>query len=147
MPLTTSPPVSAIACRATRTTNQSITTDTWTAVAFDGETWDTGSLHSTVTNNSRITVPVAGKYVVQGLAMFAGGSTGTARYIALALNGSRILQAQADAPDTNNYARNIGDILNLAANDYLELHVYQATGGNLNVVANAAYLSVAFVGT
>lgn len=62
--------------RATSST-QSLSGSTWTAVACDGETFDNSTAHDNSTNNTRITIPVTGKYLLGGNATVtqSGGST------------------------------------------------------------------------
>ena len=44
-------------CQVYSTAAQSLAADAWTAVTFESEEYDVGSLHSTASNPSRITVP------------------------------------------------------------------------------------------
>jgi len=127
---------------------QSIPNATWTAVTFSDEAWDTNSFHSTVTNTSRITIPagLAGKYEFNARGFFAPNATGI-RYISLYLNGVsvRINYFPASA---NDFHLEITSKLNLVATDYIELYVYQSSGGNLNFSAGATEgeLSTTFLG-
>ncbi|HEY7416786.1 MAG TPA: hypothetical protein VH593_16490, partial [Ktedonobacteraceae bacterium] len=49
-------------CKTKRTTDKTISNATWTLVDWDSEFFDTHSMHDTVTNNSRVLAPIAGKY-------------------------------------------------------------------------------------
>lgn len=49
-------------CQMRRTTTQSITASTWTAISFDAEDFDAAGGHNTGTNTSRYTVQASGKY-------------------------------------------------------------------------------------
>jgi hypothetical protein len=119
---------------------QSITNNTSTAVTFAGEEWDTHSIHSTSVNTSRFTVPSGkdGKWEFTYKALFAANATGL-RIGWLRKNGGT---------DTNNV---IGSTCNVAPNstalatvsktcqadlvatDYIEMFVYQNSGGSLNI--------------
>jgi hypothetical protein len=48
---------------ATRTTNQSFSSNTWTKIQFDSENWDTASCYDPTTN-FRFTPNVAGYYII-----------------------------------------------------------------------------------
>jgi len=127
---------------------QSIPNATWTAVTFSDEAWDTNSFHSTSTNTSRITIPagLSGKYEFNARGFFAPNATGI-RYISLYLNGVsvRINYFPASA---NDFHLELTSKLNLVATDYIELYVYQSSGGNLNFSAGATEgeLSTTFLG-
>lgn len=41
-------------------------------IDWNSEVFDVGTMHDNVTNNSRLTAPVAGKYMVQGIIKFSG---------------------------------------------------------------------------
>jgi hypothetical protein len=49
---------------------------TWTLVTFDTESWDTDSMHSTVTDTSRVTINTSGQYLVTFYARFLSNATG-----------------------------------------------------------------------
>jgi hypothetical protein len=120
---------------AYRTANQSIANATFTAVAFDAETFDTDAFHSTSTNTSRFTVPSgkAGKYLITGTIAFATG-TGT-REVAYYKNGAAVNYGPtlpASANPLGTYIP-ISYVLSLAVADYVEIFVYQNSGGALNV--------------
>lgn len=116
-----------------------LTTATNTVLTFDSESWDNGGFHSTVTNTSRLTVPVGGLYLFTGHVEFASNATGY-RQIYLQLNGSIIFAIQR-APAVNGSV----SILSIAApylcasSDYAELFATQTSGGNLNVDAANFY--------
>lgn len=122
----------------------SIPNATWTAVPMDATDWDTGGLHSNGTNNTRITVPQAGKYTVDAAAIFSNNSSGV-RYLGIAVNGTRKLNLPlSDSPSGNatNQALSTSDTVDLKAGDYVELHVYQDSGVALTIVAGSAFLAV-----
>jgi len=75
-------------CRANRTSAQSIPHATLTIVAFNSELFDTDGMHSTVTNNSRITIQTAGVYDVGFNGAFAAGSDYTRVRAILRMNGA-----------------------------------------------------------
>lgn len=123
-----------IAASIHRTTDQTLTTGTWAAIAFDGENYDVGNFHSNVTNNTRMTIPITGKYSLKGNARFqdVGTAVVTTRGLYFRLNGTTII-GLAREPSIPNDGSDIGIAVDwlLTAGDYVELMAYQASGGNL----------------
>jgi len=110
----------------TKNATQTISTiNTYFALTFQAETYDTGSFHDNTTNNSRLTVPTAGYYHFD----FATISTNQDWYrYAFFKNGTQINQMYAAlAPTANNVNIATASIdINLAANDYVEVMCYVA---------------------
>lgn len=126
---------------AYRSTAQSITNATFTAVLFDAESADTDTYHSTSSNTSRLTVPATGMYRVTYDAAFAVGAGGAERSFWVAINGAGGASANRYAitstgPNVPN-ARNASIDLPLTAGDYVELWCYQDSGGALNTASEA----------
>lgn len=120
---------------------ESITTGTNTALTFNTERYDTGGCHSTVSNTSRLTVPSGGGglYHIGGTITFAANATGD-RALWIQLNGAtRLVQDLRRASGTFETSINVVCDYVLAAGDYVELYVFQSSGGNLNVNASSAY--------
>ena len=127
----------------------SVANSTATAVPMNAEIYDTDAFHSTTVNNTRITIPAGkgGYYLVQVNAQFGANSTGT-RQALVYKNGASFFEA----PQVGGLATGTGPIgvtvMNLIATDYLELFVFQNSGGALTVyptTANAAF-SASFLG-
>lgn len=136
---------SLASCQAKLSAAQSIANGTVTVLNFDAENWDTDGMHDNSTNNSRITAKTAGKYAVMMNAVFAGNDTG-GRQILLRLNGTTALGSVLMAnnglgEDQNMYLF----ATDLAVNDYLEMQVWQNSGGNLNVGPQGTFFTVAKV--
>lgn len=116
----------------TNSTNPSIANNTLTTLAFNTETYDTNAYHDNSTNNSRITIPSgkAGYYLVTAGGQWELNSAGR-RELYLHKNGSSIagneVTANAAAYPTN--ALSVPVLL--AVGDYLEIKLYQSSGGNL----------------
>jgi hypothetical protein len=135
-----------VGCSVYKSANQSLTNATLTAITFDSEYFDTDSMHSTVTNTSRITVATGqgGKYLLIGNLVYAANATGFRQFF-IRVNGSN------DWYSANNpaYAGNssfpfyIGSqfVLTLAAGDYVELFGMQNSGGALDVTGGDKGLS------
>lgn len=136
------------ACRAQRTTSQAIANITPTAVAFDSESFDTDSMHSTVTNTSRLTFNTAGLYIITASVMWESNATGT-RDVWLQISGStRISEAaqQANAADLTSHA--LSAIYKATAAQYVELIAYQSSGASRNVIASITqpHLAATWIG-
>ena len=122
---------SFVGCRLTKSADQTISNATFTAISFNGEDFDTDGFHDNVTNNTRITIPSGkgGKYLFTVSGYFADNATGT-RTTALYKNGSLIPKARCI---WRREGLAISAVLSLVATDYIELFVYQDSGGNLDV--------------
>ncbi len=130
-------------CRVTKSGATAITTAVDTAAPFDTEALDTDGMHDNVTNNTRITPTTAGLYVVSSNGDFALNATGS-RYGALRLNNTTYL-AIAHLPSAT---ASISGWLNPTtlrefngSTDYVELRVWQNSGGNLNYPTDLAACS------
>lgn len=130
----------------THSVDQAVPHNTYTILAFDTETWDDSGLHDTVTNNSRITVSVSGRYVVHGAVRLDSGATGAKMFDVL-VNGGTVHRVT----DTN--AENIGDAcmclsveLWLTAGHYVQLGVQQNTGVSINATSWMTSFSVRRIG-
>ncbi len=137
---------SGVGARAVEANAQSINDSTWTALTFnDTDSFDTDAFHDTSSNTSRQTVPagMGGKYLAVAFNGWATNAAGS-RYIALAKNGSRIVQVPIPGSTVGNAFLTGGtgmpllDVLDLVPGDYIEGHVYQDSGGALNT--SYAYL-------
>lgn len=128
-------------CKANRTTTQSIADLTATAVSFTAaDSWDTDGFHSTVSNQSRLTVPsgLGGKYLIVASVPWASSSSGW-RDFTIRANGSTSLDStRVGSGVANPYPiSTITTIQQLAAGTYLEVVVWQNSGAALDVLAGA----------
>jgi len=125
------------------TATQSIANSTWTAVLFDAEYWDTDSLHDTTANQDRLRAPSPGKYLAIVYSAWADNST-----------GHRTIMVRDNTP-TQTYIQRVSanldtrivccGLFDLDTNDYVEVLVFQNSGGALNVLAvsSAALIKLA----
>jgi hypothetical protein len=124
-----------------RSANLTVSNLTWTLVTWDSEAWDTDTMHSTSTNTSRLVATTAGIYRVTLNVQWAADGTG-ARYVTVGKNaggtkgaGTVLLLDQAVAAVNGSYnAQSVSFEVSLAANDYIEAWVYQASGASLALV-------------
>lgn len=131
---------SFVGARAYSTSTQSISNgsgDTPTAATLGSEEYDTDGFHSTSSNTSRMTVPSgkAGYYRVRGHAFFAANATGI-RFACLAKNGTKYRGSATRTlvpGSTGGISVWAEATLNLAVGDYVELMVYQTSGGSLTI--------------
>lgn len=135
------PPLAVVS----HSTTQSLATATWTTLSADTELSDSDSMHSTVTNNSRLTTQTGGQYDVVHTAEFAANATGV-RATRIIINGSatietsRIINAGGGQP----HLVTADSVQIRGAGEYIETQAWQNSGGNLNCQLrrfSAAFLS------
>lgn len=126
---------SDIGCRVWNNANQSIADTTNVKLTFNQESYDTDTMHSTVSNTSRITITTAGRYLIWGSMVYASNATGV-RVIKFWINNLAdgfqygfILNA---AVNGSAHYMTSSFIKDLAANDYVEMIAVQTSGGALN---------------
>jgi hypothetical protein len=122
--------------RVTRSTTQTITTSTDSPIDFDTEVEDTATYHSTVTNTSRFTVPAAkdGVFYCAGGVFWDANATGQ-RQLFIMKNGTAIPGTYEVEIGNAGFgiAQRTGAIVRLAATDYVQLVVWQNSGGNRTI--------------
>lgn len=137
-------------CRVTNSSNQSINDATDTTLTWDTEEIDKGSLHSTVTNPTRVTIPTgeAGEpsiWRVEGQVNWAADATGD-RVIWIRRNGATVVgYASCKSPTSvpeNALMQVQYTAFDHASGDYFELLVTQDSGGVLDVNSDATYLAM-----
>ena len=123
--VSTSP--SFVGCSLNKSADQTgIASNTWTAITWNQEDFDTDGFHDNATNNSRITIPAGknGKYLFTalitwngtsvdvGLRLYKNGSGGVIAYNSFSGDQTIILTAIVDA----------------AVSDYFEIYGKQSSG-------------------
>lgn len=122
-------------CRVYNSADESVGNGSYTALTFDTERYDNGGLHSLASNTSRLTAQTPGKHLISGHVAWDISATG-GRETAIKLNGSTFIAADIrQTMSAVNAEISISTVYHLAANDYVELFVYQNSGGNLSVKA------------
>jgi hypothetical protein len=130
-----------------RSTNQTISNATLTAVAFTQETLDTNGFHDNSTNNTRVTIPsgYAGKYMFIWNQVWTSNSTGY-RKANLYLNGASTSQLFSVAAANGDQTSATGTVtFSASVGDYFEVYVIQNSGGNLDMIDNS-YFQVIYLG-
>lgn len=131
-------------CQALRTSNQSISNGAATAVALDGETFDTHAMHDNSTDNSRITVPAnqGGLYAMVGQYAWAAALVGPFR-VSIRKNGTTDL-CEVRGSGINDATQDATGTLSVLATmdptDYIELVVthHVVGGGAHNILGGVA---------
>ena len=124
-------------------TAQSINNNTWTAVALDAELYNFGTLHSNSTNNSRMTIPSdgAGVYLINGKVGWAANTVGD-RLLAITKNATgsgfqRINCMNGQSLSVGILSQEVNLAVYLNGGDWVELDVYQSSGGSLQIGGDA----------
>lgn len=125
--------------RVYNSANQSINHMTATTLLFDSERYDTDDIHSTIANTSRLTCKTAGKYVVTGNVAWDTNAAGF-RLVYIRHNVSASIAQIQNTPLAAHYTEVVvSTIFDFAVNEYVELRVYQDSGGALNIMQVANY--------
>lgn len=132
-----------IAVELTHSVDQSISDTTWTTLAFDTEGYDPAGLHAPG-DNTKITVTVAGVYIVTYSGRFASNVTGR-RGARLLNNGGIIAEALRAVSTGSQTPVEISWVGNLAASDVLTIDVFQSSTGALNLESARLYFNAALV--
>lgn len=128
-------------CHITHNAAQSIAASTLTPVAFNTELYDYDGWHDTVTNNTRITVPVAGVYTIGAQFAYAP-VTGGIRAVDVRTNGTNyVIGCTLPFATATTYetATCVSMTVLLAANDYIEGIAFQTSAGALNLNSSFDY--------
>lgn len=121
-------------CRVYHDANQSISNTTDTALSFNSEDYDTDTMHDNASNNSRITIQTAGKYILVANIEWEEDADGV-RNLFFKLNGSTDIGRVLDNPGASNgtLRQNLVTIYDLSVSDYVECWVWHSAGAALNV--------------
>lgn len=124
-----------------RSTPQSLATaGSGTAITWDTETFDTDGIHAA--SSSRFTIPtgLGGRWRFDAGIDFAANATGT-RAAWFLKNGAGTRWGQFEAGSSLSGTNNVATILTrelvLVAGDYVEIVLFQSSGGPLNVINNS----------
>ena len=119
-----------------KSATQTISDATNTAVAYAAEYFDTDGLHDNVTENTKLTAAIAGKYAVFATVEWDSNDTGF-RQLAFRVNGTTYVAVDRRNAVVGEHTFNsLSTEVNLAASEYVEVIVYQNSTGNLDLSAN-----------
>jgi hypothetical protein len=128
---------SFVGCLAQISGSQTISHNTQTKKTFTGaDVYDTDAFHDPSSNDTRITIPagLGGYYLIYGAVTWDNNTSGR-RYITFTKNNADLgFTANAFSTATNTIypTSMVSVVVNLSAGDYIELEIWQSTGGNLN---------------
>lgn len=121
------------AARAFHSVDQAITNAVATVLAFNSELFDTDTMHDNATNNSRLTVNTAGKWLFGFNGRWENNSAGQ-RHVRLLKNGTTIVGQQQLQPTTAEHEQCVTFPLQDAiVTDFFEIEVLQNSGGALDM--------------
>lgn len=126
---------------------QTIANAAWTATNFDSSIRDNYSGHSNSVNPSRYTCQVPGVYSVKGGGGWATSASGSGRGASIYKNGAIYTDGGSAVVGNSGVAHvtPAGTDVVLAAGDYIELFVWQNSGGSLltsGVGQYSSYLAI-----
>lgn len=128
----------ATSCKLGHNTTQSIPHNTFTALSFNTERWDSNSMHDPGAP-TKITFPVAGKYLVMANAAFGANTTGR-RLLDLVQGSAGIVnRSDVDALASGSTIVYVAAVVNASASDYIEVKAYQTSGVSLNIASSPAF--------
>lgn len=127
----------AAAVSVSKSAGQTIPNITLTAITWDLENYDTDSIHSVSSNTSRFVVPpgLSGKWHVWASTWFNLVLAGTLMKINVTINGIAVGVPVIEYTPVNSNTPSLilNQTFDLAVGDYVEINVYQASGGNLDI--------------
>ncbi|MFF0481060.1 hypothetical protein [Streptomyces sp. NPDC004435] len=132
------------------TSTIAVPTGTSVLIPFDGEQWDTDSMHSTSVNPSRITINTPGQYLVSMYARYQVHATGY-RQLNLRLNSGGSSSAGStlttiNIPAVSGSSTFITRTFEMTCNagDHYELFTLQTSGASLNLDSGARVTGMEF---
>lgn len=132
---------SAPAVRLYASGAQTISNDSWTAISFDSELVDNDSMHSGGTP-TRITFTTAGVYAIQATAPFFAIGSPVGLGVRISTNAlGPVFETIGIGCSQDFNGPSISGIVPFNAADYMELEVWQNSGGNLDTVSGVSGLS------
>lgn len=132
-------------CQLTKAGTVGITTATLTALNFGTgagtENYDNDTMHDMTTQPTRITFTHGGLYAVTANLAWAPDATGN-RWATIQLNGAGTTLAGSVVPgaSTESPIHSLAVDYKATAGDYIQLFVYQNSGGTLNVIGTGTSL-------
>lgn len=129
--------------RVKTSANTSIANTTFTLLGFDTEDYDKpdNTIHDTATNNSRLTVQVPGRYLPVAAIQFAASAAGSVRIARVKKNGVSDVSSNVPPAGAGQATALLCSFppYDLVKGDYMEVEVFQDSGGALNVLAGAVF--------
>lgn len=121
-----------------------IVTSTLTALTFDSERFDTDSYHESVTHPTRLTAPATGYYLIGASILWDSNTTGV-RILDVRINGTTRIADTSIQATGGSPAQSIATLYALTSGDYVEIMVFQTSGGNRTISVQANYSMEAWI--
>lgn len=116
--------------KLTKSTTQGVNATT-AAITFDGEVFDTDTFHDNATNNTRLTIPTTGHYMIGGSVSYESGA-GSTNITRITNNGSFTNGwGYVRTSETGFTSMHFSVVASLSATDFVELEF--ETSGNRTV--------------
>jgi len=121
------------ACSVKAAVSQSVPNATHTALIAPTENFDTDTMHSTVTNTSRITATTAGRYLVSATLVFGSNATGI-RILSFFVDATTSYEMVAVNTNTGGNTTLSGSrAFALTAGQFIEVRGFHTAGGNIDL--------------
>lgn len=127
--------VSFVGARASKNALQAIANNAWTAVSWDVEDFDVGGLFDVATAPTKFTAPSNGYYLVTSTIRFDNTTTTGYRAARILVNGTGDI-ALVKHPGGAGDGIPISQVVYLTAGDYVEIYVWQDSGGSVDILAD-----------
>jgi len=114
---------------ASLSSNTSVSSGSYTKLVFDSEVFDSDNKYDT--SNGRFTPGVAGKYYIGAKHRIDTSTDATATILSIYKNGSSFQRARYTLDNSEEYY--FACVLDLDADDYVEVYAYHNSGGSVNV--------------
>jgi hypothetical protein len=124
------------AVHVTNTAGHGINAATPTDLAWNSERYDTASMHDNTTNNSRLTAPVSGVYLVAAQVRWGNVNITGDRTITLRKNGTTDIASDTRPSTPATTSQEVVTQVQLAANDYVEVRVDTDDVANVDKLAD-----------
>ena len=130
---------SFVAAKYTKNDSQTISNLTITRVEFDDSTYDTDSGMDTSSNVGRYTVPVTGYYLIDTTIYWSAIDLDAGDWIRTYININGTItkiteyEAGVDYTADQNFSQSVMDVALVTAGQYIEIQVFQSTGGSESV--------------
>lgn len=129
---------------ANSSVNQPIASSVTTILFYDRERYDTDSMHSEVTNTSRIVINTPGVYLISGWVIWSGNPDGERRTNVKLNSTNNIAQDERVALQDDPLTHPFQAYWKFSSEDYIEVEVHQNSGVDLEITrlsVSATYLS------
>lgn len=123
-----------IGCRVYRATDQTIASDTGVKISYSNERWDTDSMWD-VSDPTKVYINTAGVYNITSQVFWSTTSTTGIRSSTILIN-NQVYASYLSTAGSVPY-QTTTTMYNLSDGDYIEILVYQNSGGNLDLRHNA----------